>query len=70
MQLEGKSLLIHLKRKNRGNDKLCKSIDPLIADLESTDVFWKTSDYYDEMPKKCIIPVSILLISTFTGLSS
>ena len=37
MELLGKNKLIKLKRKNRGNIKLCQEIDKLISDIESSE---------------------------------
>jgi mRNA-degrading endonuclease HigB of HigAB toxin-antitoxin module len=37
VKLVNKLKLLKLKRKNQGNQKLCKAIDKLISDLESAD---------------------------------
>ncbi|MBS1661764.1 MAG: type II toxin-antitoxin system HigB family toxin [Bacteroidetes bacterium] len=38
MRLLGKKILTKLQSKNRGNRKLCKAIDDLIADLEKLNL--------------------------------
>jgi len=37
MRLTGKKILLKLKKKNIGNQKLCSAIDQLILDLEAFD---------------------------------
>jgi mRNA interferase HigB len=49
MRLIGKKQFEKLKRKNKGNTKLRKSIDQLIADVESHD--WKTPEELSETRK-------------------
>lgn len=35
MRIVGKKIILKLKKKNRGNKKLCAEIDKLVADLEN-----------------------------------
>lgn len=42
MRILGKSRLLKLKKKNKGNQKLCTEIDRLIQDLESMNLMEKS----------------------------